>query len=301
MEALVVLNKDEATVSFIDVSNGETATKVEVDTNPHEVAITADGKVSYITNSGGDTVSVIDNVNFEEAERISHPQFAFPHGVGLSADESELFIASTRSNCVFVIDTDDLQVTEVIPTHQKATHMIYMDPPRERIFVPNIRSDNITIMDANTREILTHIPVGAGPEGAAVHPDGRYLYVANQHDHNFYVIDLEDPDYEIVTRGRLGTLPIRLMFSPNGQYAFVPNRESGDLSIIDCDQMREIKRIRTGIWPGGTVFDAVGSTAFVANNKTNDISLIDVQNLREVDRFEAGIHPDGMGFVEIPK
>ncbi len=299
MRALIALNKDEATVSFIDSQSGETAAKVEVDTNPHEVAVTEDGTTSYVTNSGGNTVSVIDNQQFAEVKRISHPDFLFPHGIGLSADESELFIAATRSDRILVIDTQDLQVTEVIATHQRATHMIYMDPDKNNIYVPNIGSDNITVMDAKTRKIITHIPVGSGPEGAAVHPDGRYLYVACQHDDELHVLDLAD-DYARKAKIRLGSCPIRLVFSPDGEYAFVPNRESGDLSIIAAGAMAEIKRIRTGVWPGGTVFNNEGSRAYVANNKTNDISVIDVESLQEVNRFAAGIHPDGMAFTRIP-
>ena len=298
MKALVVLNKDEATVSFIDAQSGNTVSKVQVDTNPHEVDVTSDGKTSYVTNSGGNTVSVIDNIEQQEVERISHPEFSFPHGVGLSKDETELFIAATRSHRVFVIDTSSLEVTESIATHQQSTHMIYMDPQKETIYIPNIGSDNITVMDADSREIITHLPVGSGPEGAAVHPNGEYLFVANQHDNDVFVIDLED--YSRVARGRLGDCPIRLMFSPDGKYALIPNRLSGDLSIIDVSRKREIKRIRTGVWPGGTVFNTDGSTAYVANNKTNDISVIDMEDLVEADRFKAGIHPDGMAFAEIP-
>ncbi len=296
-ELLVVLNKDEDTVSYVDAISGETVGVINVDHNPHEVAVTADGSISYVTNSGGGTVSVLDNRNFTELQRISHPLFKFPHGVGLSADERELFIAATRSNRVFVIDTSDMEVKEVIATHQKATHMIYLDPDRTRVYIPNIGSDNITIMDAATREIITHIPVGAGPEGAAVHPDGQTLYVANQHDNNLHVIDLES--YEVVANRRLGTCPIRLTFTPDGRYALIPNRESNDLSIIDTARQWEIKRIPTGVWPGGTVVDGKGSRAFVANNKTNDISVIDMEGIVEITRYPAGIHPDGMAYTTV--
>ncbi len=296
-ELLVVLNKDEDTVSYVDAVSGQTVGVINVDHNPHEVAVTADGSISYVTNSGGGTVSVLDNRNFTELQRISHPLFKFPHGVGLSADEHELFIAATRSNRVFVIDTSDMEVKEVLATHQKATHMIYLDPDRTRIYIPNIGSDNITIMDAATREIITHIPVGAGPEGAAVHPDGRTLYVANQHDNNLHVIDLES--YEVVASRRLGTCPIRLTFTPDGRYALIPNRESNDLSIIDTARQWEIKRIPTGVWPGGTVVDGTGSRAFVANNKTNDISVIDMEGIVEITRYPAGIHPDGMAYTTV--
>lgn len=294
---LVVLNKDEYTVSYVTPDTGDTEAKVEVDVNPHEVAVTGDGSLSYITNSGGNTVSVLDNRKFEEVARLSHPEFVFPHGIGLSKDETELFVVATRSNRLFIIDTESLETTDVIPTHQKLTHMVYMNPDRSLMFIPNIGSDNITVFDVQSKTVLTHLPVGGGPEGAAVHPDGDLLYVANQKDDNVQIIDLES--YETVKVIRVGTCPIRLMFSPDGKYAFVPNRESNDLSMIECAGQREIKRIPTGVWPGGTVFDPEGQRAFVANNKTNDISVVDVDSLEEVGRFKAGIHPDGMAYARV--
>lgn len=293
-----MLNKDENTVSFVNAATGVTEAKLPVDVNPHEIAVTSEGATSFVTNSGGDTVSIIDNRGPTEIDRIEHPLFRFPHGVGLSRDEEELFIAATRSNRVFVFDWKSREAKEVIETHQRSTHMIYFDPPKERVYIPNIDSDNVTIMDAATREVIIHLPVGRGPEGVGVHPDGEVLYVANQHDNSLHIIDLDS--LETIFDRNLGTCPIRVAFSPEGKYAFIPNRESNDLSIIDTTRPWEIKRIPTGIWPGGTVFSSSGERAFVANNKTNDISVIDVETLREVTRYEAGIHPDGMAFASVP-
>ncbi len=295
---LIVLNKDENSISFIDADSGVTEAKLPVDVNPHEIDVTRDGKTSFVTNSGGNTVSIIDNTGPTEIDRISHPLFHFPHGIGLSADESELFIAATRSNRVFVFDVPSREPKEVIETYQKSTHMIYFDVNKERIFIPNIGSDNITILDARDRSLITHLPVGRGPEGAGVHPDGEVLYVANQHDNNLFIIELDT--MEVIFDRKLGTLPIRVAFSPDGDYVFIPNRESNDLSIVDARRPWEIKRIPTGVWPGGTVFSPAGDRAFVANNKTNDVSVIDVEGLKEVGRYEAGIHPDGMAFAMVP-
>ncbi|GAA0354088.1 YncE family protein [Bacillus horti] len=147
-----------------------------------------------------------------------------------------------------------------------------------------------------------HFPVGKGPEGVAVHPNGQHLYVANQDDNNLYVIDKDS--FEVLFKRRIGACPVRLVFSPDGKYALIPNRESGDLSIIETEQQIngqirpwEVKRIRVGVWPGGTVFNPEGSYAYVANNKTDDISVINMHTLKEEDRIDAGIHPDGIAYL----
>ena len=292
---LIVLNKDENTVSYVNCRDGATLAKVAVDTNPHEVAVSPDGATAYVTNSGGDSLSVFDNHKMAEVERITHPEFRFPHGLALSPDGSQLWLASTRSDRVFVFATANMQAETVLATGQSKTHMVSPNADWSRAYVANIGSATVTAIDVARREVTKHIVVGNGPEGVGVHPAGGDLYVANQHDNSLYI--LSETHHGLIRRLALGTLPIRVAFTPDGRYALLPNRESNDLSVIDCERRWEIKRLPTGVWPGGTVVDSAGAHAYVANNKTNDVSVYDLTRLKEVARFEAGIHPDGLGYI----
>ncbi len=293
---LLVLNKDEDTVMYVDIAARRIVKTIPVDKNPHEVVISPDGKQAYVTCSGGDTLLAFDNETMTLTKRVTHPDFRFPHGLAITRDGKRLLLASTRSGKFFIFNLPSLEVKQVYATGQEAVHMVSLTPDERLAYIANIRSDNLTLFDMEKEEIVTHIPVGRGPEGVAVHPHSNQVYVANQHDNNVYVLDPED--HQVLHTLKLGTLPIRLVMSPDGRYAFVPNRESGDLSIIDCQRPWEIKRIRVGVWPGGVVFDETGSYAYVANNKTNDISVIDVATLKEVERIDVGIHPDGIAYLK---
>lgn len=300
---MIVLNKDEDSVSIIDLEKREEVRKIKTGQNPHEIAVTPDGKKSYITCSLGNEINVIDNEEFEIVDRIEHEDFEFPHGVGLSEDRRDLYVASTYSSMIFIIDTSTDKIRKHFPTHQEHSHMISLSPDGKEVYVPNIGSDNITVIDAEKEKVVNHFPVGEGPEGTAFHPESELLYVANQEDGTLYVIDTDI--YEVEYKRRLGTTPIRIIFSPDGKYAFIPNRESNDVSVVQTDFERdeeivpwEMKRIPVGVWPGGVVFDHSGEKAFVANNKTNDISVIDVEKLEEEpERIDAGIHPDGIAYL----
>jgi len=301
---LVVLNKDEDTVSFISAISGETVTKIEVDHNPHEVVISPCGKKTYITCSLGNRVNIIDNEKMELKTSLSHPEFEFPHGIALSSTGHRLFITATFAHKIFIIDTTSEEVIKVLPTYQKNSHMIATTPEADIMFIPNIGSDNVTVFLPREEKIANHFPTGAEPEGIAVHPKTLDLYVANQKDNTLYCVDTEH--YRIKHKLLLGTCPIRVVISPDGRYCLVPNRESDDLSIIDTsfprkDRIRpwEIKRIPLGIWPGGTVFNPEGTRAFAANNKTNDISVINMETLKEEKRYQAGIHPDGLAYLRL--
>ncbi len=300
-DQLVVLNKDEDTLSIIDVASGETVTVVETAFNPHEVAVGPDGDRVYVTCSQGGKLLVYDTDTWELQATLEHEHFQFPHGLAVRASAGELWMVATRSSYVFVIDLETAEILDVFPTHQDKSHMVALDADERYAYLANIGSDSVTVIDCEERRIIADPPVGESPEGIAVHPTAGVL-VSNQDDDYLSVLDTET--LEEANRALLGETPIRVVLSPDTRYALVPNRESHDVSVIDCTfdlggetRPWEIKRIPVGRWPGGTTFAADGETAFVANNKTNDISVIDIASLTEVDRFEAGIHPDGIAYL----
>ena len=302
-DRLVVLNKDSDSVSYLDPDTGDTAAVVETDFNPHEVAISPDGALTYVTCSLGGSLNVIDNESHEVVERFEHELFDFPHGLAIRESADELWLVSTYSSQVFVFDVTTTELLEVFPTYQDKSHMVALSPDESRAYVANIGSDTVTVIDCDDRRIVGDPPVGESPEGIGVDPDTGEVLVANQDDGMLSVLDPET--LAETNRAMLGETPIRTVLSPDGRYAFVPNRESNDVSVIDTEFVRngerrpwEVARIPVGIWPGGTVFDPDGDRAFVANNKTNDVSVIDVDALEEVDRFETDVHPDGIAYLE---
>ncbi|WP_027962974.1 YncE family protein [Halalkalibacillus halophilus] len=300
---LIVLNKDEDTISIVDLAQEKTIKTIATSHNPHEVIVTKDNKKAYIACSLGNKLDVLDIETFEITNTIEHPEFEFPHGVDLTKDGKKLYLASTFSSKIFIINTETDEIEKIIPTHQNHSHMIAFSPNGKTVYIPNIGSHNVTEFDVEKEKVVTHFPVGRGPEGLAVHPDGKHIYVANQEDNTLYVIDQEN--YETLFKRRIGDLPVRLVFSPDGKYALIANRHSHDVSVIQTDQYVnnqtrpwEIKRIPVGRWAGGIVFNSKGTQAYVANNKTNDISVLDMSTLKEVSRIEVGIHPDGIAYLQ---
>ncbi len=294
-DRLIVLNKDENSVGFIEVKSGRRLRVVPVGAHPHEVAAAADGRTVYVSNAMGNSLSVIDGVEMEERERIEHAEFQFPHDIKISPDGGKMYVAVTYANKLFIYKLPSHELLKILPTGQRLSHMLAPTPDWRRIYIPNLGSHTLSVFNTETEEIEKHIVVGKGPEGVAVHPSGEFLYVANQDENNLYVLSAEH--HGLLAKHPLGAKPVRLVFSPDGRLAFTANRGSHDISVIDTERHREIKRIPVGRWPGGIVFGPAGEVAYVANNKTNDISVIDVPKLKEIGRLDAGIHPDGIGYL----
>jgi len=295
-DVLIVLNKDEDSVSFLEASNGRLLKVLPVGSHPHEVAITRDCRTAYVSNAMGNSISILDTESMTETGRIEHEDFQFPHDLKIPPDGTKLYVAVTYASKVFIYQRPSHRLLKVLPTGQRLSHMLAPTPDWRRLYIPNLGSDTLSVLNTESDEIEYHISVGKKPEGVAVHPSGEFLYVANQDDSNIYVLSTEH--HGVLTKHPIGELPVRLVFSPDGRYAVTANRLSHDVSVIDTQRHWEIKRIPVGRWPGGIVFDPRGTRAYVANNKTNDISVIDVKSLKEIGRFDAGIHPDGIGYLE---
>ena len=292
---VIVLNKDDDTVSFIDEPSQQVVKVVTVEKNPHEVAATANGRKAFVSNAGADSISVFDMTSLEVVDTIRHPEFRFPHEGKITRD-GRLILASTYAHKLFIIDTDSHEVTNVIPA-QRMSHMVALAPDEKLAYVSNIGANSYSVFDIEHEMWLAHYPVGRSPEGINVSPDGQWIYVANQDDNLVYIIDTETNSLQ--GRIRTSDVPIRVTFSRDGRYAFVPNREGNCVSVIDVARKLEIKRIPVGFWPGGTDFNADGTLAYVANNKTNDVSVIDVASLKVINTIDVGIHPDGLIFCRV--
>ncbi len=305
---LLVLNKDDRSVIFVDHIEGETVASLRVDRNPHEAILTPDHQIAYVSNAGDNTISIIEVKTRYVIGRITNPEWRFPHGLEVTPDGRYLWVAATYSDRLYIFrrDADDPlrhELVKEVETGHKLSHMIHFSPDASRAYVPNIGSGMLSVLDVEQMAVVDEVQVGPGPEGVAVHPVDGTIYVANQEDDTLMTVNPET--LEIQHTLKIGSTPVRATFSPDGDMCLVSNRLSGDVSVIahrwsgatKTPQPWEIKRIPVGLWPGQIVFDPKEERAWVTNNKTNDVSEIALGSLKEIRRIPAGIHPDGMIWI----
>jgi len=75
-------------------------------------------------------------------------------------------------------------------------------------YITNAGDNTVAVIDTATNTVVATIPVGVGPEGVAVTPDGSKVYVTNRGDATVSVIDTK-------TNEVIGS-PIPVSFSPFG-------------------------------------------------------------------------------------
>ena len=101
-----------------------------------------------------------------------------------------------------------------------------------QLFVLAADSNSVTVIDSDTDQIMTNIPVGQSPIRLAMTPDGLKAYVSNTASNTVSVIDTLNPHVTAtISTGHAG--PQEITVTPDGGRVFVGHQYSGDVAVID--------------------------------------------------------------------
>lgn len=300
-DSLLVLNKEDATLAIVDASSGKVLGRVPTGESPHELAVDAEGRFAFVANYGsrepGHTISVIDVVERKSAGFIDLGVMRKPHGIAF-ADGKVYFTAETN-RLIGWLNAKTYAIEWLMGTGQAGTHMVMPNADGSRIITANIGSDSITVFERVQGPAgwnATVIPVGKGPEGLDISPDGRELWTAHSRDGGVSIIDLAAK--KVSGRFDAGTKRSnRLKFTPDGKRVLISDLEAGELLVFDVASRKEIKRMKLGKMVEGILMSRDGGRAHVAVAGENHIAVIDLEKLESIGKIETGKGPDGMAWA----
>jgi YVTN family beta-propeller protein len=299
---LIVLNKEDATLVTVDPSTGKILGTVKTGEGPHEVDVSSDGRTAFVGNYGGaqtpgTTISVIDLESLKETRRVDVSPLRRPHGIHFA--DGKLYFTAETNRIVARLDPATAAVDWMIGTGQAATHMVWVNRDATRIYTCNIGSDSMSILERGTNPLnwnVTTIPVGRGPEGFDVSPDGKELWTAHSRDGGVSIIDLGQKKvtatFDVQTKRSN-----RLKFTLDGALALISDLDSGDVVIVDVPTRKVTKRIPLGRMVEGILMQPDGARAYVAVNGDNHVAVIDLKTLAVAAKIETGRGPDGMAWA----
>ncbi len=150
---------------------------VEVNSHPAHVIADPVGERAFVTNSGDDTVSVVDLARGEVIKEIATGEY--PHGLRMSPDGGTIYVANVEGGTVSVIDAASLEEIDRIEVGETPVQVGFT-PDGKQVYV-SLRDENkLAIIDTATRQVTARIVVGSSPIQVHATPDGRFVYVANQ-------------------------------------------------------------------------------------------------------------------------
>lgn len=300
--ALIVLNKEDATLAIVDPASGKVVARVPTGAGPHEVAASSDGKLALVGNYGtgpapGTTLSLIDLVAQKELHRVDLGPLRRPHGVFYS--DGKFYFTAEVNKLIGRYDPVSNQIDWLLGTGQNSTHMVLLNKDGSRIFTANIGSDSISIFErsgaANWNQ--TVVAVGKGPEAIDQSPDGKQIWTSHSRDGGVSIIDIAAK--KVTQTLSVGTKRSnRLKFTPDGKHVLISDLEAGDLVVLDVATHKEVKRMKLGKSPEGILIVPDGSRAYLAVNGDNKIDVLDLKTWEITGHLETGTGPDGMAWAE---
>ncbi len=297
--ALLILNKEGA-LAIVDPATRQIVAKVRTGEGPHEVEASSDGKLAFVSNYGssspGNSISVIDLVGQKELHRVDLGVLRRPHGLTFAG--GKLYFTCETNKIIGRYDPDTNQIDWLLGTGLTGTHMIQLNREMNQIYTANIGANAIGIFDRTgaIEWTQTVVPVGKGPEGFDVTPDGKELWAAHSQDGSVSVINL-------FTKSVVKTFSVqtkrsnRLKFTPDGRLVLISDLTAGELVVLDRETRKQLKRMPVGRQLAGILIQPDSSRAYVAATGDDNVAIIDLKTLDLVNRIAPGTGPDGMAWA----
>jgi DNA-binding beta-propeller fold protein YncE len=261
---------------------------------PFGVAITADGKYSFI--STGNDVVVLNNRggSLAPAPVATIPAQGAKKGEAITPDGKYLLAAAGSG--AYVISVPEAEAGDggaVLGTltspHGAGAAGVEVSPDNRYAFVTLQDSAEVAVFDLRKSlaegfgqsGLVGTVPVGQDPVGIAQSPDGRWLYVAQEGtqtppaEGRLYVLSASraetDPGKAVQTSAVAGCGPARVIVSGNGDEVWVTDRESNALVAFSAAKLLTkpehslIARVNVGQNPIGETFIRDGTRIMVAD------------------------------------
>lgn len=301
--ALLVVVKSNNTLAIANPLTLNVVAHVPVGPDPHEVVASADGKLAYVSNSGGGmyhTLSVIDLVHKRALAAVDLGPLDGPHGLAFAG--GKVWFTAETAKAIGSYDPTTKRVDFVLGTGQNRTHMIFVSRDVQRIVTTNVSSATVTLMErfseaengrgrtSDWNEIT--LSAGKGAEGFDVSPDGREIWVANAQDGTISVINAADKKVVDTIAANIRGAN-RLKFTPDGKRVFISMLHNANIAVFDASTRREVSRVKLHDGATTILMQPDGSRAYVAITPDDFVAVIDLSSMKVVGRVETGNNPMG--------
>jgi YVTN family beta-propeller protein len=302
---LLVVNKDESSLSIIDPATGSVLGRVPTGDGPHEVTVSTDGTLAFVGNNGvqgpgaapGRTISVIDLAQLKEVRRVDLGVLRRPHGLAFA--NGKLYFTAEVNKVIARYDPASNQVDMVLGSGQNNTHVIRVNGNATRIATSNIGSNSITIFEqGNSADAwnATAVPVGQGPEGIDVSPDGEEIWTAHSRDGGVSIINVATKKVvQTLTPGTKRSNHVK--FTPDGRQVLLSDAEGDEILVYEAATRKEITRVKLA-GPDGFVIVPDGSRAYISMSRDNAVAVMDLKTFEILRRIPTGKAPHGVAWVE---
>jgi uncharacterized protein (TIGR02145 family) len=216
------------------VANAPTGSK------PRDVATDPNTMMAFVTNSGSNTVSVIDLKTLTSFRDILVGEA--PYKIDINPEGTRAYVTNYDSHTVSVIDLTDkngtqYQEIDVIKVGANP-YGIVVTPTGKRVYVSNYSTMNLSVIDVDPNSggfdhVIANVNTGTKNRDIAVTPDAGLVFVAGDNGLTIVNSDPGDEKYNtVIANASSGTKTRDVAVTGDAAFAVV-STEDGRIMIID--------------------------------------------------------------------
>lgn len=299
--AFVVGEKAAGSIGFYDAQFHRIG-GAKVGTHPHEIVLTPDKKTLYVadngvmwmteTSPGDNTVSIVDIASMKRTGTVDFGKFRRPHGITYDPVSNRVYATTEKPSQLLVLDPKALKVLRTYDVKGQAPHIVKLDRNREWAYVSNTDTGTLSAIKLSSGEVIS-MSSGERPQGQAMSPDGRTIFVANSGGNSIAIFDLQQKKNvgSIETKGKA---PVRLVVTPDGKTLIYALQEGRTAGFADIASRKELTEIPLGGRPVSMSLSLDGKLAYCSVQEEDEINIISVADRKviQVVHVPKGTGPD---------
>lgn len=293
----------ERQVAVINPVTQEVIAKLPSPAGPHEINLSADGTLAYVSDSGagpntprGNSIVVLDLRTLSVKSTLKTCES--PHDTRVSRDGRTLWVACARSKSIMEIDAVTGADRKTWDLKLDGGWFVEVTPDERKLFVPHLEAKAFTMVDRRNNQVRTLFS-GNTIFGVAVAPGGKEVWVSDADENKLSIVDVAKGT--VTATISLGAAKkdqpnfSRLRFTPDGKRVVVVS--DSQFFIVDADRRSIVSTI--AMPHPGKVVTVSGDNrhAFVSHPGADSISIINLVNGNIERTFVVGKQPDGVAWA----
>ena len=218
-----------STVTIFDLKTLKSLGEVPTGKKPDAIIYDPATSRVFVFNGGGNSATVIDAATGKVAGTIDlggGPEFAAADGAGSVYDNLE------DQSLVLKINSRDLKVEQRWPTAPcQSPSSMAMDRLNRRLFI-GCRSRVMAVMNADTGQVITTLPIGDHVDATAFDPETRLIFNSNG-EGTITVIHQDSLDkYSLVETVKTLPRAKTMALDPKTHQLFLSTAENGQFEVL---------------------------------------------------------------------
>jgi YVTN family beta-propeller protein len=265
---LYISDETSGDVTVVDEPSHAVVSTVSLGKRPRGMQATADGRQVFVALSGSPIA-------------------------GPGVDEDKLPPPDKAADGIGVFNTASLQIARMIKGVSNPEQLGLSS--NGKLYAADEETGSLTTLSPDNGSPLGSLAVGKEPEGLAVSPDGKFVYVTAESDDTLVIVDAASG--KVARRLPMGKRPRGIAFSPDGTRAYVTAENGASVSAVDTASQEVVKTAAVpgaGAKPMGVVVSPDNKRLYVTTGRGGGLVAFDAATLAPQASVAVGQRPWGV-------